>query len=187
MRLVRLIESFRHSLTKRPEIFDAESLRVLSKLERLTLEWVRRETKTKGNRFVDTPCEEWMKAWQHSCNAYGSFSRKVEFELAYEELRRDKPGDDPPNDTETSTLLKASDAAAKAFMDGKQWCTADFALNRYGIKPQQLNRASTQEKGFKGIIVTRKKAQVGERKRGRMLVYHAGDLQRLANALDGEE
>ncbi len=96
MRLAHFLESFRHSLTKRPEIFDAESLKVLSELERLTLEWVRREAKTKGNRFVDTPCEIWMGAWQDFCNAYESFSRKVEFELAFEKpnkSRQDKHGD----------------------------------------------------------------------------------------------
>jgi hypothetical protein len=90
-------------------------------------------------------------------------------------------------DNSDPTILKESDRAAKAFMDGKQWCTADYARDRYGIKPQQLHRASTQEKGLKGITVTREKAQVGRGKRGQVLVYHVGDLQRLANALDGEE
>lgn len=86
VRLQRFIESFGHSLKKRPEIFDAESLKVLSQLEGWTLEWVRQEAKTKGTRFVDTPGKSWMEAWQGFCTAYESFLSKVEFELAHEEL-----------------------------------------------------------------------------------------------------
>ena len=95
-RLVSFMEIFRHAWTKRPKIFDAESGRALSNLESLTTEWVRREMDTKGNRLVDMPCERWMGAWQDFCNAYESFSLKVEFELAFEEQnesRRDIQGD----------------------------------------------------------------------------------------------
>ncbi len=115
VRLKRFMESFRQSLKKRPEIFDAESLRVLSKLESLTLEWVRRESKTKGDRFVDTPCERWMGAWQDFCNAYESFSETVEFELKYDELafaggRKRKPASTPAKPTaNTKPLSKADD------------------------------------------------------------------------------
>lgn len=84
-------------------------------------------------------------------------------------------------------LLQASDPEAKAFRDAEQWCTAAYAQLRYGIKAQQLTRASKQENGLGGIIVNRSRAQVGEGKRGQVLVYHAGDLQRLANRLAPEE
>lgn len=84
-------------------------------------------------------------------------------------------------------LLQASDPEAKAFRDAKQWCTAAYAQQRYGIKAQQLTRASKQENGLGGIIVNRSRAQVDKGKRGQVWVYHAGDLQRLANRLDHEE
>ena len=186
VRLVCFTERYRHASTKLPAFFDEETLRVLFILQNLTLVWVRREMDTKGDRFVGMPREVWMRTWQQFCNAYEKFSMKVEFELADEELKesgQDNHGDNSRDDNVDPAPLKATDYEAKAYMDGKQWCTAAYARRRYGIKPQQLNRASTQEKGFKGIIVTREKAQVGEGKRGRMLVYDAGDLQRLSNAL----
>ena len=88
VRLQRFIESFGHSLKKRPQIFDAESLKVLSQLERLTLEWIRQAAKTPHHHFVDTPGMSWMGAWQDFCIAYASFSQAVEFELTYQELER---------------------------------------------------------------------------------------------------
>jgi hypothetical protein len=84
-------------------------------------------------------------------------------------------------------VLQATEPEARAFMDGKRWCTAAYARQRYGIRPQQLTRASTQEKGLRGVVVTRKMAQVENGKRGRRWVHHAGDLQRLANALERGE
>ena len=84
-------------------------------------------------------------------------------------------------------LLQASDPEAKAFRDPKHWCTAAYAQQRYGIKAQQLTRASKQENGLGGIIVNRSRAQVDKGRRGQVWVYHAGDLQRLANHLDHEE
>ncbi len=88
---------------------------------------------------------------------------------------------------ETEPVLQATESEARAFMDGKHWCTAAYARQRYRIRPQQLTRASTQEKGLRGVVVTRKMAQVGNGKRGRRWVHHAGDLQRLANALERGE
>ena len=92
-------------------------------------------------------------------------------------------GDEPAGEP----VLQATKPEARAFMDAKQWCTAAYAQQRYGITAQQLNRASKQENGLGGIIVNRSRAQVGEGKRGQVLVYHAGDLQRLANHLDHGE
>jgi hypothetical protein len=114
VRLERFMESFSHSLKRHPEVFDAESLRVLSQLEALTLEWIRQAAKTKGHRFVDTPGERWMGAWQDFCVAYGSFSQAVEFALSYEELKQSRQGKHGGNrlDADMNSSLPITPAVA---------------------------------------------------------------------------
>lgn len=93
-------------------------------------------------------------------------------------------GDNRGTDNAGSSLLKASDPAAKTFMDGKKWCVAEYAAKRFGITAPQLTKAATNAKGLFGVEVERRRAQVGNGKKGIQYVYHAGSLQLLADAIE---
>ena len=82
------------------------------------------------------------------------------------------------------TILTESDRGAKAYKDGKQWCTAEHARKRFGIEAPQLNKASTRPNGLFGVVVERKRAQVGDGKKGIRFVFHFGSLQLLKDAID---
>ena len=84
-------------------------------------------------------------------------------------------------DSDKVKVLKASDPKAKAFMSGKQWCTAEFALTRFGIKAPQLTKASTKEAGLYAVVVDRMKCETG------VFVYHFGSLQLLRDAIKREK
>lgn len=82
-----------------------------------------------------------------------------------------------------SAILKESDPEAKAFRDGKKWCTADYAAERFRIQAPQLTKAATNAKGLYDVPVERKRAQIGIGKEGIQFVYHAGSLQLLRDAI----
>lgn len=107
------------------------------------------------------------------------------------DTRQDKNGGDRLNDNENLAILKASAPEAKTFMVGKEWCTAQYATERFGIQAPQLTKAATNAKGLFGVPVERRRAQVGSGKKGEQYVYHAGSLQLLADAIEranrGEE
>ena len=87
-------------------------------------------------------------------------------------------------DNSVPTILTESDRGAKAYKDGKQWCTSEHARKRFGIEAPQLNKASTRPNGLFGVVVERKRAQVGEGKKGIRFVFHFGSLQLLKDAID---
>jgi hypothetical protein len=95
-----------------------------------------------------------------------------------------KQGDDGRNDNANPAILKGSDLEAKAFMDGKRWCTAAYSKTRFGIQGPQLTKASTSRQGLYGVVVQRKRAQVEEGKKGIRFVFHFGSLQLLKDAID---
>ncbi len=86
--------------------------------------------------------------------------------------------DNSPEQPAGPALLKESDPESCAYRERNSWCDKHFACKRYGITPQQLNRASRQANGLYGVAIAGRKAEHG------LLVYLAADLQRLANVLD---
>ena len=72
-------------------------------------------------------------------------------------------------------------------MDGKQWCTSAHAKARFDIKGPQLTKAATKAEGLRNVVIDRRRAQVGDGKKGIRYVYHFGSLQLLRDAIDREE
>lgn len=94
------------------------------------------------------------------------------------ELPPGKKGNNP-----NYAILKASDPAANAFMYGKKWCEVNYAAQRFRLTASQLTKAATNAKGLFGVVVERRRAQVGNGKKGIQYVYHAGSLQLLSDAI----
>jgi len=143
--------------------------------------------------LIGPDCPQWSDVSIHRFLQAGLIKKTTHhFEIVIEAVERAakevlEPLGSLDDERGQADLLRATDPEAAAFRYQGKWCTAKFAKERYGIMAQQLTRASTQEKGLRGITITRRKAQVSEGKRGQVLVYHAGDLKRLADALDHEE
>ncbi|MCA9063650.1 MAG: hypothetical protein KDA96_11345 [Planctomycetaceae bacterium] len=143
VRLVCFTERFQHASTKLPVLFDKDTLRVFFKLQNLTLAWVRREMRQvdrKGDRFVDMPGEQWMRAWNEFCDAYESFSRKVEFEVNWEELKGLRNGNRGKG-AASSAKFKASGAAAAA---------VESSRNKPGTGAELLQAHLRQHHKYKG-------------------------------------
>jgi len=82
----------------------------------------------------------------------------------------------------TPAVLTEEHPDAGQFRKGGEWCTAKYAKDRYGLPPQALTKAATEEKGYCGVKVERQKANVGGRVP--VFVYDRRDLERLSNAID---
>lgn len=103
-----------------------------------------------------------------------------DYEIQIDAVRNAACGE---SESDAGEVLTEQHPEAARYRNRGEWCTAEYAQNRFKIRPQGLTKAAKNAGGYCGATVQRRKARVEGKKT--VYVYDRRQLEALADAIDG--
>jgi hypothetical protein len=102
-----------------------------------------------------------------------------DYEIQIDAVRNAACGE---SELDAGEVLTEQHPEAARYRKKGEWCTAEYAQNRFKIRAQALTKAATNAGGYCGATVQRRKAKVEGKKN--VYVYDRRQLEALADAID---
>ncbi len=102
-----------------------------------------------------------------------------DYEIQIDAVRNAACGE---SESDAGEVLTEQHPEAARYRKKGEWCTAEYAQNRFKIRAQALTKAATNAGGYCGATVQRRKAKVEGKKP--VYVYDWRQLEALADAID---
>ena len=102
-----------------------------------------------------------------------------DYEIQIDAVRNAACGE---SESDAGEVLTEQHPEAALYRKKGEWCTAEYAQNRFKIRAQALTKAATNAGGYCGATVQRRKAKVEGKKT--VYVYDRRQLEALADAID---